>query len=398
MRLWQKIGWLALLLAITTSPAWAQGDPNTFSCELTWQDHGASDNLYQSLSNENEPFAVEPDWQGREVFRGNLVFDPPSARNINAALVWDRIEQTLYVDLNQDGDLTNDPNGILKADNVNRYYQHFPAFVIAYTDERGTFRYGLKIDIYDYSGQANKQTNIRILSCYRGTMKLHGVPWQMTVTDRLQANVHSNSPFSLSPTATTDERPEGYATNQISSLALPQSLYVEGHCYDLAFDFRSTDQAFPSLWCTLTEKEIPLGQLDIQGQFIEGLVLGNSNMLVLPPLTDHPVTVPIGNFSVQDLDLKVHPNKPTVSPRSTTDLQVHVKNDEQNVTTLGGPLTSSVSVERIGCILRFNYELCGAGGERYNAQEITDYDSQTTPTVTIYKGKLKLASGSFEYG
>lgn len=398
MKFWQNIGLLAIRLTIIISPAWAQGDPNTFTCELTWQDHGASDNLYQSLSNENEPFAVEPDWQGREVFRGNLVFDPPSARNINTALVWDRIEQKLYIDLNQDGDLTNDPNGILKADHVNRYYQHFSAIMISFTDEKGTFRYGLKFDIYDYSGQANKQINIGILSCYRGPVELHGVSWQMTVTDRLQANIHSNSPFSLSPTAATSQRPEGYATNQISSLALPQSLYVDGHCYDLAFDFRSTGHEFPSLWCTLTEKEVPLGRLDIQGQFIEGLVFGDLNMLVLPPLTDHPVTVPVGTFSVQDLDLKVHPDKPTVSPLSATDVEVQVQADEQNVITLGGPLTSSVNVERMGCILRFNYELCGAGGERYNAQDITDYDSQTKPTVTIYKGKLKLASGSFEYG
>ncbi len=68
------------------------------------------------------------------------------------------------------------------------------------------------------------------------------------------------------------------------------------------------------------------------------------------------------------------------------DLQVSTARD-------GTPLHNTVEVSRDRNLLRLSYQLTGAGGERYSY-----YNWAHPPSFTIYKGPLRIASGTFPFG
>jgi hypothetical protein len=80
---------------------------------------------------------------------------------------------------------------------------------------------------------------------------------------------------------------------------------------------------------------------------------------------------------------------------ATCKLRLLVREDAAETLKLGGPLNHSVRVMRHGNVLDLGYVLLGAGDEVYQS---ADSDWDKAPTVAIYQGDRKLASGRFEYG
>jgi len=72
---------------------------------------------------------------------------------------------------------------------------------------------------------------------------------------------------------------------------------------------------------------------------------------------------------------------------------VRVAEDKPAVLKVGAPLEQTVKVKRQGRILMLDYELVGAGGEKY-----TSPDRSKPPTFTVYKGDKEIASDKFEFG
>lgn len=390
--------WLILaILGISAAFLFAAaGDEHTF--ELKWQEYGTGGSIQVPLDR-TEPFDKEPDFGQRGVLRGVLNFPGSLFEDNGMPFAWDKSESKLYVDLNQDGNLTNDPNGILEsADFTSGRYQRqeFPDFDLVISTDEGIFRYHLSASLWDYYYQ--KEALFRVRSGYGSMVNLHGIEWHIGVNDKLSGAIHGDSNLTLQPTAQpgTGTKPVGYTTNFISSLPCPKRLYFDGRCYELAFEFRKTD-GYPALWSTLTEQDIALGALRIEGQKIHELVLGTGDMLVLPPLTEQTVSVPVGDYICSAVRIQYDQQK-RASPERIHDIAVNIPPDGEGLLKVGGPLQNTVRVERTGNILKFHYQLKGVGGETYDAQQITNYDRQKTPMVAIYKGPLQLASGTFEYG
>ena len=282
----------------------AAGDKHTF--ELKWKEHGISDRVEVPLDRD-EPFAKEPNFGQRKVWRGVLGVGAPGHRE-QMGFAWDKSEGKLYMDLNRDGDLTNDPNGVLETDDARGgdYQNHnFSAFPVSFSNELGVFRYQLSANMFDYPWSRNAEFVIR--SSYLGTVDLEGVGWFFEVNDKLAAAIQQDNKLSV-------HIDEGDSTNFISSLAVPESIFLDGRCYDVDFEFRKGENAYSALWCTLTEKEVPLGRLRIEGGLVNQLVFGNRGMLILPPLTGEPVSVPVGDYRLKACSLKYEQNRPGVSP------------------------------------------------------------------------------------
>lgn len=376
--------WFCLLSGLLWAAA---GDRHAF--ELEWQENGVSDRALVELGRK-EPFAKEPDFGQRTILRGTLGFlTLPEESGLGFA--WDKSEGKLYVDLNRDGDLTNDPNGVLqKEDDYNsQYTQQFPPLLVCVPTDRGVFRYMLKPQFCGYDWR--QWAEIDIASGYAGTVELDGNPWNIGVNDRFEGCIGSNSKM-MADSGGED------LTNAITSLPVPRSIFLGGTCYEMAFEFRKADRDTPALWCTLTEKEVPLGTLRIEGNSVSQLVFGDDDMLILPALKEEPVSVPVGDYRLKACSLKYHEDRPPVSPQRLNEVCVQVLQEGEGVFEIGAPLQNSVRVQRNGKILTFNYELKGAGGETYDAQQINNYDRVKKPSVAIYKGDMQVGSGEFEYG
>lgn len=59
------------------------------------------------------------------------------------------------------------------------------------------------------------------------------------------------------------------------------------------------------------------------------------------------------------------------------------------------PLNHTVKITRTGRALKFDYELVGSDGKKYDLWKIRD---QSKPTFSIYQGNDKVGGGTFEFG
>jgi len=156
----------------------------------------------------------------------------------------------------------------------------------------------------------------------------------------------------------------------------------------------------PLLWITgvclcqaqeADKQDSATGELKIEGQYIERLVLRSRNGRTQS--LDHPaetINLPTGQYRLQE----VHLIDGYISrSNNTTGDWVTIAEGKPAVLKLGTPLTQTVKVQRQGTVLKLNYELLGGGGEKY-----TRSDRSNSPTFTIYKGDKEITSDKFEFG
>ncbi len=136
-----------------------------------------------------------------------------------------------------------------------------------------------------------------------------------------------------------------------------------------------------------------LGELKLEGKYIERLVLrrkdGRTERFDRPAET---IKLPAGEYRLQEARLKAGYTCRIITRFSGSDW-VRVAEDKPAVLKVGAPLEQTVKAKRKGRILVLNYELVGAGGEKY-----TGGDRSKPPTFTVYKGDKEIASDKFEFG
>lgn len=140
-----------------------------------------------------------------------------------------------------------------------------------------------------------------------------------------------------------------------------------------------------------SRSEAPLGELRIEGEYIERLLLrrndGHSEVFADPTGT---VRLPTGQYLVQEIRLKGGYNHRTM-PRNS---QITISADKPAALKAGGPLKQTIDVRREGRMLQMTYGLAGVGGETYGAVR----NANKAPGFAIYKGDRKIESGDFESG
>lgn len=137
------------------------------------------------------------------------------------------------------------------------------------------------------------------------------------------------------------------------------------------------------------EQDSAVGGLNLEGQGIEKLVLwsgGGSRKEFNRP--GESLTLPVGTYTLREVRLEGGYVSDVRQPFTVT-----VTTDKPAVLTVGAPLSQTVRVQRRGSILVFNYELVGAGGEKYRGG-----NRGQPPRFAVYKGDEEIASGKFEFG
>jgi hypothetical protein len=238
-----------------------------------------------------------------------------------------------------------------------------------------------------------KQGEFSVVSGYAGIVDLHGKRWAIKVWDDINGKLVEPEYFSIRA-ATTDPNfaeDSGY-------WSIPKSLFVGGRCYELSFSSQSAGGQMPSLTCALTEKQVALGALKIEGTLIKRLAFSNKELLVFPELTDDVTQVPAGEYECKTCVLE-GTDGATLSPKLyERAVNVLIEQSRENIFRIGGPLKQSVEITREGVMLDLTYHLTGAGGETYDVRQLSNYDYSKMPSFVVYKGQTQLASGQFEYG
>jgi hypothetical protein len=346
------------------------------------------------LTMQTTPFKKEPAAASGTIVRGVLNFGGGSNNAI--AFLWQRDAQKLYLDLNRNQDLTDDPAGVFSAcAGGSANYQSFTNVHLLFNTASGKCRVLADMNLYQFGPQANCYLMAR--SFWQGKVTLQGRDWQAGIVQNIvdQSGSFENSRLLLRP---WENRSQSFGADDglLASVPFSRKLFVDGHAYQLDCIARSQNgEARPAL--QFTEQSVPLGELKITGQFIRRLVLTGGPYVVVLDQPAGLVKIPTGSYNQPDI--KLEQNGVEAFCRNSGQMQFgrRITVDARTTAVLqtGGPLTNSVTASRQGQDLRLDYCLVGAGGETY---QLAKQDRSKPPEFAVYKGGKKIAYGTFEFG
>jgi hypothetical protein len=349
-----------------------------------------------AITPQSAPFKKEPATAAGEVVRGVLNFGGESSNAV--PFLWQRGAGKLYLDLNRNGDLTDDPAGAFSAREAEGYAQRFSQTFtnvhLLFNTAAGQCPVLADINLWDYG--TRPECSLLVRSFWQGKVTLQDRDWQVGVIPNFSPISFETGRLLLRPWAERGKAFYGYG-GSLSIIPFSRKLFVDGHAYQLTCQTGSLNgEVKPAL--QFVEQSVAVGELKITGKFIQRLVLPGEPYLVVLDQPAGAVRVPVGSYNQLNLQLAqgsavaYHVASPLPPAKRIT-----VTDRAPTLLAIGGPLTNTVFAARQGRYLRLNYQLIGAGGETYEL-DLLDRDYLPPPQFTVYKGERKIASGKFEFG
>lgn len=347
-----------------------------------------------SITPQPAPFKKEPAAVSGKVVRGVLDFGGNPGNSI--PFLWQRDARKLFLDLNRNQDLTDDPAGAFSTRALEPvYYQTFTNVHLRFNTAAGWFPVMGNIVLYDYSSRPGCELVLR--SFWQGRVALHGKDWQAGIVQgdlKRSADSFESGHLLL---RSWQKRNQAFNTfnGSLDTVPFSRKLFLDGRAYQLDVMVQSQHgDAKPAL--KFTEQSVALGELKITGQFIQRLILAGGTCLVVLDRPGETVKVPIGSYGRPNVRLEQGGTEAVSSPSQTpSGRRISVDAKIPAILVAGGPLTNTVTAMRQGRDLRLDYQLIGAGGASY---QLANRDYSHPPEFAIYRGGKKVASDKFQYG
>jgi hypothetical protein len=399
--------------------------------------------LYRELSVKHlaVPFPKEPALASGPVVRGVLRFGLNRSNAI--PFLWQSGTAKLFLDLNRNQDLTDDPAGapsarILKAAVAGFISQMFTNIALSFpATSRGT---PMRVDLRFFQ-QVDRPGSLlchaALRSFWQGKITLAAQDWQVGLVQNLSDQPGSfqkgqlllrpwedwNRSFSAGcdpvDTLFVAWETKNWVLRASDAFAFSPRVFFAGHACQL--DWSAEPQGREEkLALRFTEQQPALGELRITGSYIQRLVLAGGPYTVVLAQPPASVKVPVGQYYPFRIGLKQgraeayfnfglpQSGKANVVYEKTgahlpvleapPPEQAVVGGDQRPaVLVVGGPLTNSHSAIRQGRELKLTHRLIGAGGGEYRLG-LAYLGSAGPPQFTIYKGQKKISVGKFEFG
>jgi hypothetical protein len=355
---------------------------------LQYKETGFSLHVPIDIEGKEVVFKKEPDFGGREITRGALQTGRDEGDFIGFA--WDRAQRKLYLDLNQNLDITDDPDGVYES-RPSYYTQRFEGIRLERAHGGVTVPYVIDIHL---AIQHRFYSRAIVRSGWESDIELNGKRWSAAVADNMDGNTDSGDRLILN--IREDEGGVSEEMLDTDLLTVPERLSIDGHAYELAFAFEPGETQ-TELVATFIESDVPMGELRIAGQSIKRLLLkedgsDGSSLVVLDQPND-TVAVPLGEYYRQRIYLDSR--GPRGLFRASRYDSVRVAANRPAQLNVGGPVKHELTVRRWRNTLHLNYLLAGLGGENYTVGWL---NPQEPVQFAVYKADTKIASGAFEYG
>jgi hypothetical protein len=342
-----------------------------------------------SFTSRPSPFAKEPATSRSKVVRGQLELGGGATNSL--ACLWDRTNRKLCLDLNRNGDLTDDPAGVFTG-RTNGDTQVFTDVRLPLKTSSGLHSFLLNLSFYTYGPATVPYVMVNTRSYWQGQASWQGRDWQVALVEGLQEGPGRNqgSFLVLRPWAER-ARPISLGQGSADAVHFPNKLFWQNQGYGLSKRFQKDGDAER---CRLefSPEQPALGQLQVSGSLLNRITLEDAHgYTVFLDAFERPLRVPAGQYKVSEVWVKADGGE------AVQDIgrPLTVSTNALAVLRAGGPLTNSVAVDRGGKYLRLSYRLVGADGGEYR---LVNSDQRTPPQFAIYRGDKTVASGQFQFG
>ena len=193
-------------------------------------------------------FEKEPDFGRRHIVRGLIPLG--SERKKYVGFAWDRANKKLYIDLNRNRDLTDDPNGIFTSKESSPF-QNFRDIQLSLQKGNLILPYTIEMRMYSY-GRNHTSCSATIFSGYSADIELYGRRWHVGIVDNMNGNISPGDHFFLSPRDL-----DFSAGGNLQELRVPRSIFLDSHNYDVSFEFQQGTNT-PILQLRLKESQRPM--------------------------------------------------------------------------------------------------------------------------------------------
>jgi phenylpyruvate tautomerase PptA (4-oxalocrotonate tautomerase family) len=387
------------------------------------------------------PFPKEPASAHGPVVQGVLKFGGNPSNAI--PFVWQGGAKKLFLDLNRNQDLTDDPAGVIPATAlfsagasfIHQMFTNVPlSFPASSAGAPMLVDLELGMDLARRPGEPLFTACLR--SYWQGKVTREGHEWQVGLMQNLsdQPGSFQRGELLLRPWVERNRRfiascevpmdtlalawtGKNWMVRASDAFAFSPKVFFEGHACQLDWSAEPRGRE-ESLALRLTEQQTALGELRITGSFIQRLVLTGGPYVVVLAQPPASVNLPPGRYHPYRVWLKqgkaeayfnygmpqsgkanvveeiTGSQMPVLGP-PPSEQAVVVDEGRTAVLAVGGPLTNSVSAAHRGRNLLLRYRLIGAGGGEYWLEAGRD---GKPPQVTIRKSGKKIGSGQFEFG
>jgi hypothetical protein len=356
---------------------------------LRFQPSGFSLPVFIDLGRSEVRFKTEPDFGGKGIVRGSI---PAGATHSDfIGFAWDQTNAELYVDANQNLDLTDDPGQPFTASQISGIEQSFRDIhvVLHHGDNRVPYRFNLR-----FMGTWYAAANIT--SGWAGDATIGGARFRIDAADDFDGEWGAGDRFSMKPlTSIAIAEPSRPVDdpflyfNTRDDVGIPTHAVVDGSTYDVYGDFSETAEGI-AVRVAFSVTEAPTGQVQLEGQHIQELLLKRHDGTSILYVSGNPMQIPVGSYTAHAITL----DGGWISNEPVPSIRVQVRPGEARPLRVGGPLKHSVECMPSGSSILLTYTLRGVGGESY--EKPGSYAEP--PAFTIYRGSTRVASGNFEYG
>lgn len=369
--------WLAgLAVGLLAGAAQAE----TFS--LDYRTNGPTAGFRLPLGSTEIRFRKEPAYAGAKVVRSVLPVAPAKKDYIGFAC--DLEGRKLYLDLNRNLDLTDDPAGV-HASGEQGWGWSF-ADVVVPIEQEGRRR-ELVVDLQVYGENYGRYT---VKSSWEGAAEIGGRTYHMAVVDDGNGVIDAADELRLEARKPGAKKPDPAAEVELQA---PATLVLDGEPFGMAYELSADGK---TLALEIAPKPAKLTEVEWAGEGIERVVLQDKDVAAVFLAPDKVLRLPAGRYRGS---VRVRTGEGREALRwESGSVHLQVKDEpDPKPWRVGGPVASKLTCRKAGDRLVFDQAAKGAGDETYRLAGSSG-GALGKPKLRVKKGGEVVHVGEFEYG
>lgn len=376
---WNRLSRVAVFAGLLAAPG--AGRAETFSLEYRTNRHSASFTL--PLRDTEIRFEKEPVYAGSQVARSVLYV--ASGKKEYVGFACDLEGKKLYVDLNRNRDLTDDPAGVFGSSS-DGWGLEFENVVLPV--QQGDRRREMVLGFQFYGESWGRYS---VQSSWEGEgIALGEKTWRVAVLDNGDGAIDRSDTLYLESMGAEDGQKDLDWPVEVNA---PATLTLDGEPFALAYELAEDGK---TLEVSVEPGTPRLLEVELKGEGIERLVLQDPKSVAVFFHPSSVIRLPAGRYRGE---VRVRSGEGTNALLwEARGASLHVQGDQERKSwAVGGPVVSKLTCRKSGNQLVFDQAAKGAGGETYRLASASG-GALGKPKLRVKKGGDVVHVGEFEYG